>query len=232
MERDDIAQLPGGFFRRKFFLQYASVLGIQDEIEQALRRSHLFDEQPQVPGEETPRMGSDMPAIKPDRDWSALWNSARTFGGTVAVVLVCAAVYVWWQAETRSNFPQVTAAPPLDPAPSEHAPTSTEPAPVSEPEPASRFPVRVNLVAGEETWVQASADGKRVYTDALQANQTKLIEAADTVRILLGNAGGVEIVHNGQAIGAVGPRGQVRVVEFTANGYQIVPRKPPTPEPL
>ena len=33
--------------------------------------------------------------------------------------------------------------------------------------------------------------------------------------MLVGNAGGVEISLNGKPIGPIGPRGQVRVVEFT-----------------
>jgi hypothetical protein len=33
---------------------------------------------------------------------------------------------------------------------------------------------------------------------------------------------------NGKPIGPVGPRGQVRLVEFTPAGFQIVARKSPT----
>ncbi len=92
--------------------------------------------------------------------------------------------------------------------------------------------VQVGLVAEELTWIQATSDGKRVFADALQANQTRTIEAADRVRLLIGNAGGVKIQLNGKEIPQVGPRGQVRVVELRADGYEIVPRTPPTPEPL
>ena len=47
--------------------------------------------------------------------------------------------------------------------------------------------------------------------------------------LLIGNAGGLEISLNGKPIGPVGPRGQIRIVELTPAGFQIVPR---TLEPL
>ena len=42
------------------------------------------------------------------------------------------------------------------------------------------------------------------------------------------NAGGLEIQWNGKTIGPVGPRGQVRVVVFTPENFQILPAAAPT----
>jgi len=78
----------------------------------------------------------------------------------------------------------------------------------------------------------ARADDKYMFSGTLEANQTRTVEATDRVLLRLGNAGGVSITLNGKPIGAVGPKGQVRVVELTPAGFQIVPRKPPTLEPL
>ncbi len=57
------------------------------------------------------------------------------------------------------------------------------------------------------------------------------MEASEKIRLLIGNAGGLDVSLNGKPIGPIGPRGQVRIVELTPNGFQIVQRKPPT-EPL
>ena len=74
--------------------------------------------------------------------------------------------------------------------------------------------------------------GKNVFANALQPHETKTVEASAKVRLLIGNAGGLEISLNGKPIGPVGPRGQIRVVELTPAGFQIVPPKSPTLEPL
>ena len=37
-----------------------------------------------------------------------------------------------------------------------------------------------------------------------------------------GNAGGVKLTFNGKPVGVVGPRGQVRVVVFTKDSYEVI----------
>ena len=70
-------------------------------------------------------------------------------------------------------------------------------------------------------------DGKYSFSGTLEANQTRSVEATGTVLMRLGNAGSVNITLNGKPIGPVGPKGQVRTVQFTSGGFQIVPAKPP-----
>ena len=55
----------------------------------------------------------------------------------------------------------------------------------------------------------------------LQPHDTKVVEASDNMRILIGNAGGLEISLNGRPIGPIGPKGQIRVVYLTPTGAQI-----------
>jgi hypothetical protein len=43
----------------------------------------------------------------------------------------------------------------------------------------------------------------------------------------VGNAGGLEVRWNGKPIGPIGPRGQVRVVLFTPENFQILEPGPP-----
>jgi cytoskeleton protein RodZ len=177
----------------------------------------------------------------------------------VGVIMACALVYSWWQSGATSKVHSASAppaasaevaAPAPPPAPASAAPTQpapTEPEqrrvvpavapPASVPEAALTKPfdpahVRVGLSADERTWVSVSSDGKNVFSSSLEPHETKVVEALGKVRLLVGNAGGVVISLNGKPIGPIGPRGQVRVVELTPTGFQIVPRKPPTLEPL
>jgi cytoskeleton protein RodZ len=86
----------------------------------------------------------------------------------------------------------------------------------------------VDLKAVEPTWVAVYVDGRQTLSKLLDTDQSTTIDNARQIRVRLGNAGGVEISANGKPIGPVGNRGEVRVVEFTANGFRIIPlAKPP-----
>lgn len=103
-------------------------------------------------------------------------------------------------------------------------------APASNPNAA----VRVELTADESVWVLARSDGKYLFSGTLGAKESRTIEATSTVLLRLGNAGGVTITLNGKPVGPVGPKGQVRTVQFTSGGFEIVAvPKPPAPlDPL
>jgi cytoskeleton protein RodZ len=90
--------------------------------------------------------------------------------------------------------------------------------------------VKVEITAAEPVWVMARANGKYLFSGTLEANQTKSVEANGTLTLRVGNAGGLNITLNGKPIGPVGPKGQVRDVQFTSGGFQIVAApKPPLP---
>ncbi|HVW84480.1 MAG TPA: DUF4115 domain-containing protein, partial [Bryobacteraceae bacterium] len=106
------------------------------------------------------------------------------------------------------------------------------PAAVEEPA-AGSHPVKVTLTAREASWVQITADGKPAFTGTLQPNDQQNVSADDTVKVVTGNAGGVEISLNGKPIDPLGPSGQVRTVRLTAEGPQFVAKVPPsTSDPL
>ena len=71
------------------------------------------------------------------------------------------------------------------------------------------------ITAQEPTWVSARSDGRVVYSGTLQPNEKKDLGASGQVRLVVGNAGGVNIELNGKPVPPLGPRGQVRVVQFS-----------------
>lgn len=92
--------------------------------------------------------------------------------------------------------------------------------------------ISLTVVAREETWLRVTADGKVTVERVLAPGESAVTAANEKARILLGNAGGVDIRFNGADIGSVGPRGQVRTVEFTPDKFSIVePVKKPVAEP-
>ena len=83
-------------------------------------------------------------------------------------------------------------------------------------------PVHVQVTAREEVWVRAVSDGKYLFSVTLAANETRSVDGNQFVELRLGNAGGAEISLNGKPVGPVGPRGQVRTVQFTPGGFKMV----------
>lgn len=82
-------------------------------------------------------------------------------------------------------------------------------------------------------WVLARADGNYLFSGTLEAAETRSVEAAGELLLRFGNAGGVTVTLNGKPLGPMGPKGQVRTVQFTSGGFQIVAAsKPPSPGPL
>jgi cytoskeletal protein RodZ len=83
-------------------------------------------------------------------------------------------------------------------------------------------PVHVEITAAEPVWLRVTSDGKIAFTGMLAANQTRTVDANENVLLRLGSAGSVAIALNGKPIGPVGPKGQVRNVQLTSGGFQIV----------
>jgi hypothetical protein len=79
----------------------------------------------------------------------------------------------------------------------------------------------VQVVASQATWVSMSANGKQVWSGILEPNQRKVISGVARAKLVVGNAGGIEILTNGKSIGPIGPAGQVRVVILSPDGPQI-----------
>jgi hypothetical protein len=88
--------------------------------------------------------------------------------------------------------------------------------------------VVLNLSATETTWLSITSEGKNIFSGVLEPSQTKTLRASDVAKMKVGNAGGLDVRWNGKAIGPIGGRGQVRVVLFTPEGYQILPPAPST----
>ncbi len=93
-------------------------------------------------------------------------------------------------------------------------------------------PVQVILTAHDVVWLQVSADGRTAFVGLLHPNETRTVAADDQVKILTGNAGGLDISLNGKPLDPLGPRGQIRTVRLTAEGPQFGPQNPPASSPL
>jgi len=269
METGNFDRLPGGVFAKAFVRQYAQLLELDAE-ELASEVQHLLEPQPAFPpSAEAPRTGAAPISLPRVPEWDSIsdkrsgwsgWPSTITALGLVVVVmLICSAVYAYWQRPRHVISAQqpvpatAPAAVPQQPAPRQAAPQQAPSpaaenppaAPASTPTPAPiaaasqsaalapatppvadaaqpRGAVHVELAFRGQVWVRAQADGKVLFATTIEPNQSRTIDAESTVVLRLGNAGLVTITLNGKQLDPVGPMGQVRTVQLTPGGFQIV----------
>lgn len=253
IEADQFHALPGSFFARSFVRQYADLLEIMDpeleaEILRQLGEAGVTDSAGQVLAELAAAQRA--PVLSRGRPAAPAMAYAATGFLVVAAVL---GLYFGWQqvrggagadrqasvsAPGSVSLPEQVTNPSPPPAalPSEEAKSVTAlsgsfPSEAAAPEPESPLVVEVSAV--RPSWIQVTADGQVVFSNTLQAGQSRKFRAAQTIRILTGNAGALEVRRNGHSIGPVGPEGHIRTLDLTPEGHAVTAPapKPPTPQP-
>ena len=248
IEQDDLPSLPGNFFYKSFVKQYAAILGVDEMLlrpgVEALtaeteplplpgadsRHEHRAPSQRATNGDhfsttENPPIRHLDPIV---RDGNRHYFAERPIGlslaGLAGVLLVCSGFYAWWNRAPQTVASAHSPAPQSVPAAVTATPVAQPPARVT---PAAEThdlnQVVLNLSATEKTWLSIVSDGKEIFSGVLEPSQTKTLSGVDMAKVRIGNAGGLEIQWNGKTIGPVGPRGQVRVVVFTPENFQILP---------
>jgi cytoskeletal protein RodZ len=78
-------------------------------------------------------------------------------------------------------------------------------------------PVTIIAKYTDQCWTSVTADNKMIYEGTPQAGETLTWAAEQNITIKAGNAGGVDIVYNGQSLGKLGTKGEVIVKTFSAS---------------
>ena len=79
----------------------------------------------------------------------------------------------------------------------------------------------LEIRAKQDAWISYTADDKPAREVQMKAtDQAVSIHAQKRVKLVLGNAGGVEISYNGKPLPQLGPENKTRVVVFTPEGMQ------------
>jgi cytoskeleton protein RodZ len=251
IETEDWKQLPGDFFNRSFIRQYAQALGfdpakIEQEFASIVKPEPTVDlnristaQDPRVRREEVKKVISVEPLPRP----GSRFFDSRTRLAVAALVLLVAGggglslvIDRWNTNKETQRQNSVNVSPPVLPAPaaslSEPAPPPaaaverSELVPVISADPIGNL--LLNIEATERTWIEVTADGKRIFMGVLQPGDKKLISTLQSARMVVGNAGGIAVSKGGRDIGPIGPRGQVRTVNITPETVEIVEPKKAT----
>jgi hypothetical protein len=100
------------------------------------------------------------------------------------------------------------------------------PVPLTEPADAGndgpkRSPLKLDILATKDAWVEVEADGQAIYANLVLAEQSLSFEASERIRFKTGNAPGLELHFNGVPVVANGVNRFVRTFEFTNEGTRV-----------
>jgi hypothetical protein len=175
----------------------------------------------------TPTASAWQAAVKPAPESKRDWRFAAGFvlAGLGVVILV---TWTWQSFFSEPAVQRVAATSSV--SPSSQASQSAQP--VEQPAPAAPTVTtvapaaaggRVNIQASELTWVSLrNGAGTPMLARVFNAGDTQSFDMPNGATLRIGNAAGLKVSLNGNPLGPIGPRGQVREVVFKNGSYKIV----------
>lgn len=210
VEEDRRDLLPSVTYVKGFLSAYAKYLGL-DSNEVILRYEAESKIEPII-----------RPELPPEK--RMLWNSKYlwTIGGVIIVGFI-----VLYLLLSPSQ-------PPVVPLPPKPEPQKTIPPPplppVSEkPSVLEEKGISLAVKAVERTWVAIQIDGQTVREATFQPGENFTYRATKRIELVLGNAGGLDIVFNERRLEKFGKSGEVVTVIFTPQGVETKHREPAEP---
>jgi cytoskeletal protein RodZ len=241
IEEDDVKSLPGAFFYKNFVKQYAAIVGVKEaELRAGVDALTAAAEEEVLPGAlaQPPVRPRDPIVTDSNRRYFANAKLGLSVAGLAVMLAACSGFYAWWSRPVEAAAAKPRPLPPVVQPVSQPAPQNSEPAETaviqvtaeeqSEATVDEINQVVLNLSATEKTWLSITSEGKRLFSGFLEPSQTKTLTGLDAARMTVGNAGGIEVRLNGKLIGPIGKSGQVRVVVFTPDNFEVLPLVPPS----
>jgi cytoskeletal protein RodZ len=213
IEEDQYTSLPSPPYIKGFLLSYAKYLGLDPHdvylrYEDGLRRR-------QATRLEAP------PAKKILWEKKYLWM----IGGILVLGVGLLGSYLIFLHPPQPAIESVPVAPKAEePPPPSPQIAETPPAPEEQ-------PFSLQLKAVEETWVRIQINGQPEHEMTLQPGETTSHQALKQIQLLVGNAGGLDILFNGKLLERFGKSGEVVDLTFTPKGLEKERHAIPKPKP-
>ena len=211
MEEDRYEVLPPPTYIKGFLLSYAKYIGL-DPHDVMLRYESVLKGGPVTRAEAPPEKKS-------------LWNAKYfwVLGGFILVGLIVSYLLFLRPSETPvESIPEKPKVEEILPSPVLPQIAAT----ISTPE---EQPFNVQLKALEETWVRVEIDGQPDREMTLKPGETSSHRALTQVRLVVGNAGGIDIIFRGKTLEKFGKPGEVLTLVFTPEGVEV--KRPEKPKP-
>ena len=161
-----------------------------------------------------------------------LWNTKQmgVVGGVILVSLII--FYFFYPYPSKLPIapvpekPVIEEKPSLAPSPPATATPSVPPLTPSPPATATtsvpeKKPFSLQLKAVEETWVSAQVDDQPGKEMTFKPGEGISLQASNRIRILVGNAGGLELILDGKPLDKFGKSGEVVTLIMTPQGVEV-----------
>ena len=213
IEEDRYEVLPPPTYIKGFLLSYAKYIGLDPHDVMLRYESGLK-------GEPVTRRGE----VPPEKKF--LWNAKYfgMFGGILLVGLIVS--YFLFLRPSKPPVESISEKPEVEkilppPVPPQIADTTSTP---------EEQPFSVQLRAVEETWVRIQINGQPEREMTLKPGEVTSHLALTQVRLVVGNAGGLDILFRGKPLERFGKPGEVLTLIFTPEGVEVKrPEKPKIP---
>ena len=198
-------------------------------------KEKILPPEPRKPKEKIPPTQPQKPKQK------ILWNTKQTWvvGGVIVASLIVFYFFFPYSskppAEPVPEKPIIEEKHPIAPSPPVPVTTPVPPLTPSPPVTATtsvpeKKPFSLQLKAVEETWVSLQVDDQPEKEMTFKPGEGISVQASNRIRVILGNAGGLDLVFNGKPLEKFGKAGEVLTLIFTSQGVEVKrPEKPKSP---
>ena len=207
IEKEEFQLLPGGIFNRGFIRTYADRVGVDAEAALAEYEQLIKTQEPEqqfVPLDDS------------------VEKSEKNFY-PVAIGALVLAIIIFYIVTRDSGRPRAGDRPASTVAEEVAAPLTPSVAAAPEPEsaPAQASALTLDIEATEQTWIKVNADGATVSAgEVLERGMTRRFTARNSINLIVGNAGGINLKLNDQKMKAIGKNGQVREIVITPDNLK------------
>jgi cytoskeletal protein RodZ len=220
IEEEQYDLLPPATYVKGFLLAYAKYLKL-DPNDVLLRYERVIKGEPVPP-----------PHIQPPKPkQKVLWNSKQTW--VVAGVIIASLILFYFFYPFSSKLPigpvpekpiieEKPSIAPFPPAAETTSVPATPPQSVSAtPSVPEKKPFSLKLKAIEETWVDLKVDDQSNKEAIFKPGDGISVRASNRIQILVGNAGGLQMIFNGKPLDKLGKSGEVVTLIFTSEGVEM-----------
>jgi cytoskeletal protein RodZ len=206
IEEGNYNVIPGEVYVKGFIRNYSNYLGLDSQ--EIMDLYHNDQNHNTLPDENLSPV-SKAPVDKPVKN-----NNLPIKWITISLLALCAIGGTWWFLGSAKSIQEPKVEKQAQSTPSIPNQTKEQSAPPVAPT-VLKKPVTLTAKYTDQCWTLVTADNKTIYEGTPQAGDTLTWEAEQNITLKVGNAGGIDIVYNGQTMGKMGIKGEVLVKTYS-----------------
>lgn len=202
LEEENFEEIPGEAYRIGFLRNYARFLDLDPEpLLNQYRAQYEKNEQDSL----QPLLEQRAKMVEPK---SESFSSRTILGFALIAIIIFTAAFLYFSSD-RENQPIQEQNPPVA---EEEQKEPEQPESTAHPD-----TITLEIVGKQQCWTEVKVDGSVQFSGHIYPGDTKKFEAKDSIQLRLGNAGGVDLIYNGEKQPPAGKAGEVVNKEYKRN---------------